>query len=1336
MSGATPWSVNGLDPKTQDAAQEQARKHGMTLGEWLNQSILAHEEAARLAQDAPSPGPYVGPELENTSGDWTLNGGDTRRMGEALERLAERIDATERRAALSMTGLDRTVLGLAARVEDAEAGVRQASAKVSGAVEEIRRTGDAITERVTHAELLAREAAGEVSTTLQDFAATRQAMVQRLAEAEEGARRAAEEVSATVLAESRDSQAELAARIENAEAFSREVAAAAAVEIRAAQESLAERMSIAEQDAREAALEAVRALRADQKSIEDRLAFAEASGREIAAETMRELQGTQASMHDRLRQVELETRRATSEAIADVRQAHAELADRVASAGLDERTAEFLRDIETAQHGLATRFEAIEAIARQTADSAAFEVAEGQHAIEARLEQIEQATREAAANLRMGAAAAINQVRAAQLDLEKRVKMVEVGATFGGGVDGDRMRETHSALEERLDRIERNGGGNERAALHMLDAKITGLAATVRDSRDRTVAEIESLHTRIETGGTSSEYATRLTAVEKTVEDAIARLADRLVKAETTANDALRQLESAPGAKAETEVLRTMVEARLDDMAKSMTQMVGGVRAEIAGKLGAEGSLDIDQSLQEVHQRVALSERRQSQTIEAISIEIRRMSESIDRRLRNLETRNDDSAAIAVREEVARLANALEDRVGGLENREIASVDRVGVEMGRLAERFDERFDGVERRSAEAIEHVGEQVARMAERFSVRQDQVARELTERIVESEERQASRLTETIATVASKLSAVEERTTTTLSPVQKAMSSLAARLQAVEDGSRGALAGFDSDLASGVLASEPDAIVDDFKDDLDGSFVPPIDLSNFDSFVEQMAAPAIDNADKACAEAEDSDSVDVDSMRPATFSFDAFDTLLPELPETAAPTAADAKPLVHAEANALAFPWDEPGHAGEATPATHDEDLDVFAPAAAPIVEKPPGKNDYLANARRAAQSNNQSGKKRAQDADDHAPVQGLRGPNRVVLWSAAGALAVALAGGAYLVKVRANGETAAEPEVAPDTGALAVAPTPTAAPEAPDSTALAPVDGAALSDVPLAPVDGAVTSSSSIADAAARAQAEARVRETAKATAKAARVEPAPTRSGTRGPQAGISASVQNVALSASGGRAGLSLEQAALRGDAVAQYELGLQRLAGNQTPEGVALLRRAANQGLAMAQYRLAKLFERGEGVPSDIAQARQWTERAAAAGNRKAMHDLGVYYARGEGAPLDEATAFRWFKQAAELGVADSQFNLGVLYQQGRGAAANANEALFWFAVAARSGDNDARARAATLEAQLSPELVQQVRGRASTYTARPASARANGEFGQRVWSSDSAQATPNPRS
>jgi TPR repeat protein len=187
------------------------------------------------------------------------------------------------------------------------------------------------------------------------------------------------------------------------------------------------------------------------------------------------------------------------------------------------------------------------------------------------------------------------------------------------------------------------------------------------------------------------------------------------------------------------------------------------------------------------------------------------------------------------------------------------------------------------------------------------------------------------------------------------------------------------------------------------------------------------------------------------------------------------------------------------------------------------------------------------------------------------------------------------------------------------------------------------------------------------------------------------------------------------EPTSARADESATYAIALQRIGEGRMNEGEALLRRAAENGHVPAQYRLAKLYERGEAGERDLASARRWTERAALGGNCRAMHDLGVFFARGEGAPVDDAAAFRWFRQAAELGVADSQFNLGVLYAQGRGVGANAEEALFWFLVASRQHDVDAVDRAVDLAAQLESAQVARARARARAFTAQSSSGAAN---------------------
>ena len=166
-----------------------------------------------------------------------------------------------------------------------------------------------------------------------------------------------------------------------------------------------------------------------------------------------------------------------------------------------------------------------------------------------------------------------------------------------------------------------------------------------------------------------------------------------------------------------------------------------------------------------------------------------------------------------------------------------------------------------------------------------------------------------------------------------------------------------------------------------------------------------------------------------------------------------------------------------------------------------------------------------------------------------------------------------------------------------------------------------------------------------------------------------------------------GEAAKTLNSAAGAGDAVAQFQLGLSYLEQGRTNEGVDLVRKSANQNQPAAQYRLAKLYEIGEGVTQDAELARQLTERAARNGNRIAMHDLALYYAEGRGGvKADLPTAAKWFEKAAERGVVDSQFNLGVLFESGQGLPKNLTDAFVWYSIAATQGDQFAKQRVAVL--------------------------------------------------
>ena len=198
---------------------------------------------------------------------------------------------------------------------------------------------------------------------------------------------------------------------------------------------------------------------------------------------------------------------------------------------------------------------------------------------------------------------------------------------------------------------------------------------------------------------------------------------------------------------------------------------------------------------------------------------------------------------------------------------------------------------------------------------------------------------------------------------------------------------------------------------------------------------------------------------------------------------------------------------------------------------------------------------------------------------------------------------------------------------------------------------------------------------------------------------------------------------VTLADAVRNGDPVAQHDYALELLQNGDKAKGVQILREAAGRGLVMADYRLAKLYERGEGVPRDMAASRQWTEKAAVGGNIKAMHDLAVFYAEGDAGPQSYAAAVEWFRQASDHGLVDSQYNLAVLYEQGLGLSQDKPEAAYWYEVAGRAGDQDAGRRARTMLAEMQPTQAEAIKRKARAFAPKPGIPRANGEFGRRAW-------------
>jgi len=113
----------------------------------------------------------------------------------------------------------------------------------------------------------------------------------------------------------------------------------------------------------------------------------------------------------------------------------------------------------------------------------------------------------------------------------------------------------------------------------------------------------------------------------------------------------------------------------------------------------------------------------------------------------------------------------------------------------------------------------------------------------------------------------------------------------------------------------------------------------------------------------------------------------------------------------------------------------------------------------------------------------------------------------------------------------------------------------------------------------------------------------------------------------------------------------------------------------AAEQGLAVAQWRLGEFFEFGRGVAQRDSEAVRWYRRAADAGSVPAQAGLALMLEAGRGCDQDDDAALRWHLSAAEAGHALSQYCVFQCLSEGRGGKRDLDEASRWLQLSAAAG-------------------------------------------------------------
>ncbi|MBE4724310.1 sel1 repeat family protein, partial [Acinetobacter baumannii] len=68
-------------------------------------------------------------------------------------------------------------------------------------------------------------------------------------------------------------------------------------------------------------------------------------------------------------------------------------------------------------------------------------------------------------------------------------------------------------------------------------------------------------------------------------------------------------------------------------------------------------------------------------------------------------------------------------------------------------------------------------------------------------------------------------------------------------------------------------------------------------------------------------------------------------------------------------------------------------------------------------------------------------------------------------------------------------------------------------------------------------------------------------------------------------------------------------------------------------------------------GVAQSYAKAAEWYSKAADQGLAEAQYNLGGMYDKGQGVAQSYAKAAEWYSKAADQGLAEAQYNLGVMY-------------------------------------------------------------------------------------
>ena len=853
---------------------------------------------------------------------------------------------------------------------------------------------------------------------------------------------------------------------------------------------------------------------------------------------------------------------------------------------------------------------------------------------------------------------------------------------------------------------------------------------------DSKIGEIDS-----RLGGVEQLASSSLEQTDKGISLLSQRIKDTEANAQIT-NESLREallelsarltsVEMGPSLEAANQELQAFTTkfAELEVRINRLDENIG----ELIEQTNSETSTRFTELAASIGDRLLVSEGETLKAIENVSGQLVNTVHNLDDRLKAVENLNSGSRdnTTAMKLELGRITHAVNDQLEQLQNRESEFLDNAGQHINKLAEQVTARLEKLESNSSDIVDRISNEVKSVADTLLRRQTEASEDFARQIKEADERLSQRLDEKIGNLARDINSVEDRTKTATDPLMRNFDQILDRMDKLE-------------------AQNPASPIERIAAP-EFNYVPPNNYEEAsiglvdNGTIENLDLDEFGGEPQAQIEAFDS----LGGFGNSATNYEPIDQIEP-LPtvetETLGLTAAsdfssefgkDFDDLANQSEFAPDFPSEETDDDSlsgefidfEIVP-PNDEVNDPWLEQIDDSVETSIQKGDYLSRARRAAieaaEYSEEDKRKKKERKPIKKPIAAQRANSREILYDDNGAPI-------EMAKAKTAKKSGLTPVAIAAAGALVLS---SAAigykyynsnKQIDQKELPAALKGSDLATLPAVQNHEQIEQTSSIAPTSASAQANATTHPASAepktniapavapnvSVAKPAAPVIAPKTANNKNQFIGVNPAQGNLrpiavkpptnaATAPAANKAASANTQVPRIANATAapvtpgsnarqSYEQAIQKLQAGDTAGAMALLTRASDGGDTKATNRLARMYERGEGVTRDLSKARRLTERAASAGSREAQHNLGVYYV-DEGPGRDLTKAADNFRRAARRGLADSQYNLAAMAEQGNGIPKNDREAYFWYSVAGRNGDSDASKKANELAARLSP--------------------------------------------